>query len=82
MPPNRPRKAPLTLDQVRKLPATCSVEDAAAALGIGRATAYDLIAAGKFPARVLPVGRAMKVVTASLLELLEARPPAGKGRAA
>ena len=73
--PHRPRPRPgktLTLDQVRKLPATCRVEDAAAALGIGRATAYDLINAGKFPARVLPVGRRMMIVTASLLALLEA----------
>ncbi len=82
MPPNRPRKAPLTLDQVRKLPATCSIEDAAAALGIGRATAYELVAAGNLPARVIPVGNRMKVVTASLIELLEARPPAGQGRVA
>ncbi len=77
----RPGKT-LTLDQVRKLPAACRVEDAAAALGIGRATAYDLIAAGTFPARVIPVGRRLKVATASLIELLEARPPAGQGRVA
>jgi hypothetical protein len=82
MPPNRPRKAPLTLDQVRKLPATCRVEDAAAALGIGRATAYELVNAGNFPARIIPVGHRLKVVTASLIELLEARPPAGQGRVA
>ena len=82
--PGRPNRhqATLTLAQVRKLPATCRDEDAAAALGIGRATAYDLIAAGKFPARILPVGRAKKVVTASLIELLEARPAAGRAGAA
>jgi hypothetical protein len=40
--PGRARPRPgktLTLDQVRKLPATCRVEDVAAALGVGRATA-------------------------------------------
>jgi predicted DNA-binding transcriptional regulator AlpA len=77
----RPGKT-LTLAEVRKLPAACRVEDAAAALGVGRATAYELIAAGTFPARVLPVGRRLKVVTASLIELLEARPPAGQERVA
>jgi hypothetical protein len=79
--PGRARPRPgktLTLDQVRKLPATCRVEDVAAALGVGRATAYELIADGTFPARVLPVGHRLKVVTASLVELLEARPRPGR----
>lgn len=69
----------LTLAQVRKLPATCRVEEAAAALGIGRATAYDLISAGTFPAQVLPVGGRLLVVTSTLLALLE--PPAAERRA-
>jgi predicted DNA-binding transcriptional regulator AlpA len=47
------------------------------ALGVARATAYELVAAGEFPVRIIPVGHRLKVVTASLLELLEARPPAG-----
>lgn len=78
--PHRPRprrRTTLTLAQVRKLPAACRVEDAAAVLGIGRATAYDLITAGKFPVRVIPVGRQMKVVTSALIALLEAGDPAG-----
>jgi predicted DNA-binding transcriptional regulator AlpA len=61
----------LTLAEVRKLPATCSVDQGAAALGISRATAYELVAAGEFPARVLTVRRRHRVITSSLLALLE-----------
>ena len=71
---SRPGGAHLTLAQVRKLPATCSVSDAAAALGISRSNAYDLVAAGQAPFRVLDVGHRKRVVTASLLAMLD---PAG-----
>lgn len=71
----------LTLAQVRKLPATCSVEDAAAAIGVSRTCAYELIRTGEAPFRVLTVRGRRKVVTSSLVALLEAdaRATAGNG---
>ena len=60
-----------TLDEVRRWPATVSVEDAAAALGISRAHAYDLIKTKAFPARALPVGRRIRVTTSSILAVID-----------
>jgi excisionase family DNA binding protein len=60
-----------TLEEIRRWPATVSVEDAAAGLGISRAHAYDLIKAGEFPAKAFPVGRRIRVTTASILAILE-----------
>ena len=53
--------------------ATVSVELAARALGISRASAYEAITGGTFPAQVIRVGRPgrLKVLTASLLAVLE-----------
>ena len=47
------------------LPAT-----AGAILGIGRSKAYALAKAGKFPVRIIRVGRSYVVPTAALLDLL------------
>lgn len=47
---------------------TCSVEDAAELLGIGRSTAYAAAREGTIPARRL--GRRLVVPTAPLLEML------------
>ncbi|MGA5339032.1 DNA-binding protein [Streptomyces griseoincarnatus] len=60
-----------TLDEIRNWPATVDVTLAAQALGISRAQMYRLIAAGQAPVRVLDFG-AKRVVTASLVRLLEA----------
>lgn len=43
---------------------------AAAVLGIGRTTAYELARRGEFPVPVLKVGSRYRVVTANLRELL------------
>jgi helix-turn-helix protein len=64
-------KNSMTLAQVRKLPATCNVEVAAQALGISRASAYAAIASGDFPVAVIRVNRRMKVITHSLVAVLE-----------
>jgi hypothetical protein len=64
------RVAAPTLDEIRSWPATCSLADAAAALGYGRTFAYELAAAGKFPAKVIQAHSRKRVVTASLLDLL------------
>lgn len=61
-----------TLEEVKAWPATVSVEEAAAALGISRAHAYDLIKNGDFPAKAFPVGRRIRVTTASILNVIDA----------
>lgn len=64
---NRP-----TLDQIRTWPATVSVTEAAAAFGISRAHAYDLVRRREFPAKVLTCGNRHVVTTASILAALDA----------
>ncbi|MEU0651396.1 helix-turn-helix domain-containing protein [Streptomyces albogriseolus] len=54
---------------------TGSVEDASKALGFSRAKGYDLIRSGQFPCRVLRIGRKTRVITASLLRVLESGDP-------
>ena len=65
-----------TLAQAAKLPASLSLIEAAALLGIGRTHAYNLEAAGDFPVPVLHLGRVIRVPTAPLLELLGLPAPA------
>jgi hypothetical protein len=62
-----------TLAQVKRWPPTVNVEDGALALGVSRATLYAAIAAGVSPVEVITVGRRYKVLTASLLRVLEGR---------
>ncbi|WP_338117131.1 helix-turn-helix domain-containing protein [Streptomyces viridochromogenes] len=54
---------------------TASVEEAAQAFGLSRSKSYDLVRRGEFPCRVLRIGRATRVVTASLLRVLESGEP-------
>ena len=61
----------MTLDQVRGLPAAVDVSIAAQAFGISRASAYAAISDGTFPATVIRVNRRMKVLTNSLIAVLE-----------
>ncbi|MDQ0958076.1 putative DNA-binding transcriptional regulator AlpA [Streptomyces sp. B4I13] len=58
---------------------TASVEDAAQAFGLSRSKSYDLVRRGEFPCRVLPIGRTARVVTASLLRVLESGEPEYNG---
>ena len=51
-------------------PRTCSIEEAAVALGIGRGLAYDLARQGRFPVRLLRLGRLYRVPRAELDRLL------------
>lgn len=60
-----------TLDEVRAWPATVSVEQAARALGVSRAHAYESIKVGTFPARALRVGRRTTIITSSILAILD-----------
>ncbi|MGW3392798.1 DNA-binding protein [Streptomyces hydrogenans] len=61
-----------TLEEVRKWPATCEVTKAAQALGVSRAKLYGQIKSDTAPVKVLRFGRSVRVVTASLIRLLEA----------
>nr|WP_248003582.1 helix-turn-helix domain-containing protein [Streptomyces sp. RLB1-33] len=58
---------------------TASVEDAAQAFGLSRSKGYDLVRRGELPRRVLLIGRAARVVTASLLRALEGGEPEYNG---
>lgn len=60
-----------TLTEIRAWPATVDIAAAARALGISRSHAYALVERGEFPATVLPVGHRLRVVTASLITILE-----------
>ncbi len=54
---------------------TGRVEDASRALGFSPAKGYELVRSGRFPCRVLRIGRKTRVVTASLLRVLESGNP-------
>ncbi|MCX4884667.1 helix-turn-helix domain-containing protein [Streptomyces sp. NBC_00847] len=58
---------------------TGSVEEASKAFGFSRAKGYDLVRQGKFPCRVLRIGRSTRVVTASLVRVLESGEPEYNG---
>ena len=60
-----------TLDEIRTWPAVVEIQTAAPALGISRAYAYELARRGELPCRVLKVGSCLRVVTSSLVPLLE-----------
>ena len=59
------------MDIEREGPATVSVTEAANMLGIGRQTAYDLVAQGKLPG-ALRLGRRIVVSKKALERFLEA----------
>lgn len=61
---------PLSLDQVRALPAMPTALQAFAALNIGETNGYKLIADGEFPVDIVRVGRAFRVRKTELLAFL------------
>jgi len=60
---------PVTISQLRKT-ATVDLMTAAAALGLGRTRAYQLVRRNEFPCRVIRIGDTYRVPTPGLLELL------------
>lgn len=63
-------KPGLTPAEIRSLPAVVDLVTAGRAFGIGRTTAYQLARTGRFPCRVMQVGRGYRVRTADLLNAL------------
>ncbi|MEU5633538.1 helix-turn-helix transcriptional regulator [Streptomyces rishiriensis] len=61
-----------TLDEIRGWPATVGVPEAARAIGVSKSHLYELIKRGEAPIRVLSFGTRHRVVTASIVHLLEA----------
>ncbi|EHR59176.1 Prophage CP4-57 regulatory protein (AlpA) [Saccharomonospora cyanea NA-134] len=62
-----------TLAEIRdNWPASVDVAKAATAFGISRSHAYELVARGEFPARVIKVGGRYRVITASVIGVLSA----------
>ncbi|MFR0354111.1 DNA-binding protein [Streptomyces sediminimaris] len=61
-----------TLDEVRAWPATVSVPQAATALGVSKSYLHELIKSGQSPVKTLPLQGRHRVITASLVHLLEA----------
>ncbi|WAL67212.1 helix-turn-helix domain-containing protein [Amycolatopsis cynarae] len=64
----------VTLDEIRSWPATVDLPTAAAAIGVSRSHAYELANRDEFPCRVLKVGGRYRVVTSSLVALLDDAP--------
>lgn len=60
-----------TLREVRGWPATCDPAQAALALGISRSTTYECLRRGDFPVQAVRVGGRWRVITASLVNVLE-----------
>ncbi|MEU9264589.1 helix-turn-helix domain-containing protein [Streptomyces sp. NPDC048251] len=63
---------PPTLDEIRDWPATVGIPEAARAIGVSKTCLYDLVKQGKAPVAVLSFGARHRIVTASLVRLLEA----------
>lgn len=61
---------PMTMAELRTLPATVDLVTAGRALGLGRTAAYALARNGEFPCRLLHMGRIYRVPTADLLRAL------------
>jgi len=72
MPSPKEAKRP-TLAEVRRWPPTVNVADAARALGVSRGSLYAALARGERPVQMIMVGHRIKVLTASLIEVLEGR---------
>ncbi|NNN36058.1 helix-turn-helix domain-containing protein [Streptomyces sp. S3(2020)] len=60
-----------TLEEIRSWPATVSIPQAAEGLGISKSHLYELVKRGEAPVRTIPFGTRHRVVTASLVSLLE-----------
>ena len=72
---------PITVTQLRNLPATVDLMTAARVLGLGRTKAYELARQDRFPCRVIRIGDSYRIPAAGLLELLGVSPAGAAGPA-
>ncbi len=56
-------------EQLRELPVVVDLMTVAAALGIGRTTAYEMVRTNRWPTPVLRLGNRIRVPTAALRDL-------------
>jgi len=57
-------------EDVRRLPVVVDLVTAAATLGIGRTTAYEMVRTGRWPTQVLRLGNRIRVPSSALRDLL------------
>ncbi|MFC3573802.1 hypothetical protein ACFOZ0_11065 [Streptomyces yaanensis] len=60
----------MTREELLALPAAVDLDTGNRALGLGRSKGYELAKRGAYPCKVLRLGKAYRVVTADLLNLL------------
>jgi hypothetical protein len=60
----------MTRAELLALPAAVDLDTGNRALGLGRSKGYELAKHGQYPCKVLRLGKAYRVVTADLLNLL------------
>lgn len=70
----------VTLAEVRDWPATVGVRRACEAIGISGSHGYKLARDNQFPCRVIHAGGRIRVITASLVALLEGADGDGEQR--
>jgi hypothetical protein len=61
----------MTMKEIRALPATVDAATAAQILGISRSTVYAALAEHTFAGRTITVRGRKRIITASLIELLD-----------
>ncbi|MYS05796.1 hypothetical protein GTW71_04935 [Streptomyces sp. SID6041] len=60
----------MSRDELMALPAAIALDTGNRALGLGRSKGYELAKRGEYPCKVLRLGKAYRVMTADLLNLL------------
>lgn len=70
-------KPELSLADINALPVVMDVVSAGKVLGLGRTKSYELAKTGRFPCRLIRVGKSYLVPTAELLALLGLHPDHG-----
>lgn len=60
----------MSREELLALPVAVDLDTGNRALGLGRSKGYELAKRGEYPCRVLRLGKAYRVVTADLLNLL------------
>ncbi|WP_405979596.1 hypothetical protein [Streptomyces sp. NBC_00158] len=60
----------MSREEVLALPAAIDLDTSNRALGLGRSKGYELAKRGEYPCKVLRLGKAYRVVTADLVNLL------------